>query len=104
MRWSDLSWLPVAAAALLQAGCETAGPSEPATLTEAATLILATKPSASAPSRAPFATQPVVQLQDAAGKAVALAGVVITASTAAGSGTLGGTATATTRFCPLALR
>ena len=44
----------------------------------------------------PFPTQPVVQLTDANGRDVAQAGTVVTASIAAGNGTLGGTTTAVT--------
>lgn len=47
-------------------------------------------------SGVPFTTQPVVQLQSAIGIAVGQAGVVVTASKGAGSGTLTGTLTATT--------
>jgi formylglycine-generating enzyme required for sulfatase activity/alpha-tubulin suppressor-like RCC1 family protein len=57
---------------------------------------VATAPSASVPTSIAFPTQPVVQLQDANGNAVATAGTVVTASITAGGGTLGGTATATT--------
>ena len=43
-------------------------------------LSLATAPSATAASRSTFATQPVIQLQDASGNAVAQAGIVVTTS------------------------
>ena len=47
-------------------------------------------------SGAPFTTQPVVELRDAATLAVPQSGVVITVSKATGNGTLSGTLTATT--------
>jgi large repetitive protein len=59
-------------------------------------LSLTTQPSTTAASGTAFAQQPVIQLQDAQGNAVAQAGVVVTASIASGEQTLGGTATATT--------
>jgi adhesin/invasin len=59
-------------------------------------LTVTTAPSASATVAAAFATQPVLQLRDASGVAVATAGVVVTATIASGGGTLGGTTTATT--------
>lgn len=62
----------------------------------AAALVILTEPSPTAQNSAPFTTQPAVQIRDAAGNPVALAGVSITASIASGAGTLGGTLTATT--------
>src|SRR5439155_16464565 len=59
-------------------------------------LTLTTQPSAAAQSGVAFAQQPVVQLRDASGNPVNQAGVVVTAAIATGSGTLGGTLTATT--------
>jgi len=59
-------------------------------------LVVTTAPSASAPNQVAFATQPVVQLQDANGNAVQLAGTVVSAAITAGGGTLGGAASATT--------
>ena len=53
-------------------------------------------PSTTAGSRVEFATQPVIQLQDASGNAVTQAGVVVTASIIAGGGTVGGSPAATT--------
>jgi len=59
-------------------------------------LALMTAPSGSAPNRAAFATQPVVQLQDSRGNPVALAGVAVSVSVTSGGGSLGGSASATT--------
>jgi hypothetical protein len=59
-------------------------------------LALTTAPSSSAASGTPFARQPVVQLVDANGAAVARAGVTITAAIASGGGTLGGQKTVAT--------
>ena len=61
----------------------------------AAQLAITTQP-ASGASGLPLATQPVVQLQDASGNAVAEAGVSVSASLASGPGTLSGTTTVTT--------
>ena len=65
-------------------------------------LTVTTQPSTTAQSGAAFAVQPAVQLRDAAGNAVARAGVVVTAAIATGGGTLGGTATASTDAAGLA--
>ncbi len=54
-------------------------------------LVIATEPSGFAQSGAPFVQQPVVQLQDVSGNAVAQGGVTVTAGIATGAGTLGGT-------------
>ena len=63
----------------------------------AAQLAVTTQPSATAQNDAAFAVQPVVQLRDGSGNNVSTAGVVIQAAiTAPGTGTLGGTLTATT--------
>ncbi len=62
----------------------------------AAALSITTQPSASAQSGVAFAQQPVIQLRDVSGNAVAQAGVGITAAIAGGGGTLGGTATVAT--------
>ncbi len=59
-------------------------------------LTITTQPSATAQSGAAFAQQPVVQLRDASSNAVSQAGVIVTTSIATGTGTLGGTLTATT--------
>jgi adhesin/invasin len=67
-----------------------------ATPAPASRLAVATQPSASARSGIDFAAQPVVQLQDAFGNAVAQSGVTVTAAIATGTGTLGGTPTAAT--------
>src|SRR5439155_1352850 len=59
-------------------------------------LTVTTQPSATAQSGVPFAQQPVIQVRDASGNPVSQAGVTVTAAIATGSGTLGGTLTATT--------
>ncbi len=59
----------------------------------AAKLVLTTQPAASAQNGAVFATQPVVQVEDSAGNAVAANGLSVTATIATGAGTLGGTTT-----------
>src|SRR5207248_3089524 len=59
-------------------------------------LSITTQPSSSAQSGVAFAQQPVVQLRDASGNPVSQAGVTVTAAIATGTGTLGGTLTATT--------
>jgi adhesin/invasin len=56
-----------------------------------AQLVMFTEPSATATNGAALATQPVVQLADAGGNAVAQAGVTVTATIATGGGTLSGT-------------
>ncbi|MEW5930387.1 MAG: Ig-like domain-containing protein [Gemmatimonadota bacterium] len=61
-----------------------------------AQLAITTQPSATAQAGVAFAQQPAVQLQDASGNPVGQAGVTVTAEVLAGSGTLGGTLTATT--------
>ena len=66
------------------------------TLGPAAKLGLTATPPATVQNRAAFSPQPVVQVQDANGNAVAQSGTVVTAAITAGGGTLGGTATATT--------
>ncbi|MEO8140025.1 MAG: Ig-like domain-containing protein, partial [Gemmatimonadota bacterium] len=62
----------------------------------AAKLALLTQPAVTAQSGIIFTTQPVLQLQDAAGNPLSQAGVVVTAAIASGGGTIGGTLTATT--------
>ena len=62
----------------------------------ASALRITTQPSATATTGVAFATQPVVQLVDAAGNAVAKAGTPVTAGISSGGGTLGGTLTVTT--------
>ena len=54
------------------------------------------QPSPTAQVGVPFDRQPVIQVRDAAGNPVQVAGVTITAAIASGSGTIGGTTTATT--------
>lgn len=94
MRRRNPTWLAassIVATLLLQAcGGDSTGPAVATMLT------LTTAPSTSAADGVVFATQPVVQLQDANGNAVAQSGIVMTASITAGGGTLGGTVTATT--------
>lgn len=55
-----------------------------------------TAPSPSAVNRAVLATQPAIQLSDAAGNAVAQADVAVTVTITSGGGTVGGTTIATT--------
>ncbi|MDP9145630.1 MAG: hypothetical protein M3N43_13230 [Actinomycetota bacterium] len=76
--------------ALLLSGCPSdgAGPGG----SEPSALAMLVQPSATANSGLPLAQQPVVQLQDAAGRAVARSGVLVTASLASGGGALTGTA------------
>jgi len=59
-------------------------------------LQVVTQPSSAAQSGVAFATQPAVRLADAFGNLVATNAVTITAAIASGTGTLGGTATAST--------
>lgn len=66
----------------------TAGPASQLTIT--------TQPSATAQSGIAFAQQPVIQLRDAAGNAVSVAGVTVTVGIASGGGTLGGATAAVT--------
>jgi hypothetical protein len=56
----------------------------------AAKLAMVQQPSATVQNAVAFATQPTVQLQDAANNPVAQAGVVVTAGISTGGGTLGG--------------
>ena len=65
-------------------------------------LSMASQPSNLAQSGVAFAQQPSVQLRDAAGNPVSVAGVNITAAIASGGGTLGGTATVATNAAGLA--
>lgn len=62
----------------------------------ASQLAFVTQPSTTVIAGLAFATQPVVQLEDASGNAVSTPGVVVTASVASGAITLGGPTTATT--------
>ncbi|HEY2805839.1 MAG TPA: Ig-like domain-containing protein [Gemmatimonadales bacterium] len=68
-------------------------------------LIFATAPSSGAQSGVAFATQPRLQIADAAGNAVSQVGATVTAALAApaGTATLGGTLTATTGSTGLAI-
>ncbi len=59
-------------------------------------LVIQTQPSAAAQSGVAFAVQPVVRLTDVYGNLVATTGTVVTAAIATGTGTLGGTPTAST--------
>ena len=65
-------------------------------------LAIVTEPSSAVPSGVLFPQQPTVQLQDAAGNAVAQAGVPVTAAIATGGGTLGGVLTVNTNAAGLA--
>ncbi len=67
-----------------------------ATAGEASALAIRTQPSASARVGVPFDRQPVIQLRDASGNAVARSGVPVTAAVASGGGSLGGTTTRST--------
>jgi hypothetical protein len=62
----------------------------------ASQLTFTTPPPGSATSGQPLAPQPVLQLRDAFGNAVGQSGLVVSASLGSGSGTLGGSTTATT--------
>ncbi|HEX3868572.1 MAG TPA: hypothetical protein VHV78_17545, partial [Gemmatimonadaceae bacterium] len=66
------------------------------TVGAAAKLAIITQPSASAQSGVAFATQPVVQLEDANGNDITQIGVSVTASVSTGAGTLGGTLSTST--------
>ena len=57
---------------------------------------IAIQPSATGASGTPLARQPVIQLRDAAGNAVAKAGIQVTAALEGGAATLGGTRTVAT--------
>jgi alpha-tubulin suppressor-like RCC1 family protein len=84
----------IVTATFLQQACgDGAGPRDVAT---PAALVLTTPPPASAPNRVAFVPQPVVQLRDADGAAVAQAGTVVTVAITTGGGTVGGTTTTTT--------
>src|SRR5262249_50104499 len=67
-----------------------------ATVSPPTQLAITTQPSATAANGAAFAQQPVIQLRDANGAAVPMAGVTVTASIASGGGGLGGAVAATT--------
>lgn len=73
-----------------------------ATAGAAAKLGLTTQPSGAAQSGIAFPQQPVIQIQDASGNAVASSGVVVSAAIATGGGTLGGTAAVTTNAAGVA--
>lgn len=87
---------------LVQQGCAGAeGPTDPPpagppVVPTPSKLAVVGAPSSSAASRALLATQPVVQLQDANGNAVARAGTAVTVAITTGGGTLAGTATVNT--------
>ena len=59
-------------------------------------LVIQTQPSGAAQSGVAFAVQPAVRLADVFGNTVPTTGTVVTAALATGTGTLGGTLTATT--------
>jgi Bacterial Ig-like domain (group 2) len=84
--------VPAVVAIVFVQGCGGDSTAPPA----ATKLSLTTPPSITAQSRIAFPTQPVVQLEDANGNAVAQAGTAITASITAGGGTATGTTTQTT--------
>jgi hypothetical protein len=98
---------PIALATCLVAAAVAAAPA--GAQAPAAQLGLVTQPSGTAASGVPLARQPVVQLQDSAGRAVRRAGVAVTAAIASGDGTLLGRATVRTdssgiaRFAALAI-
>lgn len=72
-------------------------------------VVLTTAPSSTAANRAVFATQPIVQVQDAYSNPVLTAGTTVTVSISAGGGTLGGvtslqtTASGTATFTSLSI-
>ena len=68
----------------------------------ASQLTISTQP-AGAASGSPFTTQPAIRVRDAQGNPVLQAGTVVTAAIASGSGSLSGTATATTDATGLAV-
>lgn len=72
--------------------------SDPITITVGApaALKIVTQPSAAATSGQPFAQQPVIQVEDGGGNAVAQVGINVTVAILTGGGTLGGTATVAT--------
>ena len=80
---------------LLSSSCKTSA-SDMVAAAIATQLGITTQPSAAVANGAALAQQPILQLRDAAGKAVSQAGVVVTASIGSGGGTLGGTTTAST--------
>ncbi|HET7602275.1 MAG TPA: Ig-like domain-containing protein, partial [Gemmatimonadales bacterium] len=75
-----------------------------ATVGSAGRLVITRQPSSTAASGAAFATQPTIQIQDANGNAVALAGIAVQAGMASnpGAGTLIGNTTASTNASGLA--
>lgn len=75
-----------------------------ATVGSAGRLVIARQPSSSAASGTPFGTQPTVQIQDANGNPVALAGIAVQAAMASnpGGGALSGNTTASTDASGLA--
>lgn len=93
-RWTVRLLGSAAAFAVLTAG--TCGdPAEP-TAKPAAKLAVATAPTAAPLNRAVFATQPIIQVQDADGGSVTAAGTVVTVAMTSGTGALSGTTTAST--------
>jgi hypothetical protein len=85
---------PVAVLLVLVSCADGSTPNSPAA--GATKLFLTVAPSASAQNRAVFATQPVVQLQAANGRAVSQGGVPVTVTISVGAGTLDGPATVET--------
>src|SRR4051794_12950785 len=78
----------------LAAGCGGDGGNEPTV--HATALALVTQPAVQAENRISLTAQPVVELQDAQGAAVAQAGIPVTASIATGGGSLIGETTVNT--------
>ncbi len=73
------------------------------TVGSAGRLVIVQQPSTSASSGSAFAQQPKIQLEDANGNPVALAGIAVQATIASGTGTLVGGSTATTDGTGLAV-
>jgi hypothetical protein len=97
MKSVSTAWFTLIGVSSQRTGCPAAAPPPPPPPPVGTSqLALSTEPSSSAQSGVLFAQQPVVQLRDSAGTAVSQSGVVITAAIASGSGTLGGTTSATT--------
>ncbi|MGA0172059.1 MAG: hypothetical protein ACO3NL_00260, partial [Phycisphaerales bacterium] len=83
-------------AASLQAALPAHGQCDPSQVGVPTSLAVATQPWISSASGVGLIQQPAVQVRDACGDPVLQAGIGVTASLASGTGTLGGTTTATT--------
>ena len=83
-------------AASLQGALPAHGQCDPSQVGVPASLAVATQPWISSASGVGLIQQPAVQVRDACGDPVLQAGIGVTASLASGTGTLGGTTTATT--------